>query len=206
MRTIFAAIAAVALSAGASLASTVDFHFGSSHPSYTSKVSKTVDGITLDVTGLRCDGSSCWSSNKLVEWGTGIGIYSNSQDSHQVDGYYRDEYLKLTFSEEVTLDAAKFTYYSADDDFTLHTWNGSKFVFNGHGDACEANCGGSHTVHTYDFAGTYTSTMFLIGAKYDDDDWKFKGVSVTPVPLPAAGFMLLAGLGGLAAMKRRKKT
>lgn len=30
-------------------------------------------------------------------------------------------------------------------------------------------------------------------------------LSVTPVPLPAAGFLLLGGLGGIAAMKRRKK-
>ena len=29
--------------------------------------------------------------------------------------------------------------------------------------------------------------------------------SVTPVPLPAAGWMLLAGVGGLVAMRRRRK-
>lgn len=29
-------------------------------------------------------------------------------------------------------------------------------------------------------------------------------ITVNPVPLPAAGWMLLAGFGGLAALKRRK--
>lgn len=33
----------------------------------------------------------------------------------------------------------------------------------------------------------------------------FTANSIAPVPLPAAGWMLLAGLGGLVAMKRRKK-
>ncbi|MEM8581636.1 MAG: VPLPA-CTERM sorting domain-containing protein, partial [Pseudomonadota bacterium] len=42
------------------------------------------------------------------------------------------------------------------------------------------------------------------GAGLDDnhDDYVWK---VEVVPLPAAGWLLLAGMGGLAAMKRRKK-
>lgn len=36
-------------------------------------------------------------------------------------------------------------------------------------------------------------------------DKLFGYVSLTPVPLPAAGWLLLAGVGGLAAMRRRNK-
>ncbi|ABG30315.1 VPLPA-CTERM sorting domain-containing protein [Roseobacter denitrificans] len=39
----------------------------------------------------------------------------------------------------------------------------------------------------------------------DFDDMAMR-IDIAPVPLPAAGFMLLAGIGGLAAMKRRKKS
>jgi hypothetical protein len=38
----------------------------------------------------------------------------------------------------------------------------------------------------------------LVGAKS-------AGLVVSPVPLPAAGWMLLAGLGGIAALRRRAK-
>ena len=32
------------------------------------------------------------------------------------------------------------------------------------------------------------------------------GGDLTPIPLPAAGWLLMAGVGGLAAMRRRKKS
>lgn len=37
------------------------------------------------------------------------------------------------------------------------------------------------------------------------DGYDVAQISVAPVPLPAAGLMLLGGLGGLAALRRRKK-
>ena len=50
--------------------------------------------------------------------------------------------------------------------------------------------------------------MFLLGAREYFDAWKLKGVSVelqpSAVPLPAAGWMLIASLAGLGAMRRRR--
>jgi hypothetical protein len=41
---------------------------------------------------------------------------------------------------------------------------------------------------------------------YENEQYYVAGMSVAPVPVPAAGLMLLGGLGLLGAMKRRRKT
>lgn len=46
-------------------------------------------------------------------------------------------------------------------------------------------------------------TLSLRGVSGPDS--YISGIGLTPVPLPAAGFMLLAGLGGLGALRARKK-
>ena len=54
-------------------------------------------------------------------------------------------------------------------------------------------------------AGTYS--LFFDGATESDSIGGFiDGIKVEPVPLPAAGFLLIGALGGLAAMRRRKKS
>ena len=63
----------------------------------------------------------------------------------------------------------------------------------------------------YDTMETYTSILFLnqpgSGDFFGFDDMIVgdRGqVTPDPVPLPAAGWMLLAGIGGLAAARRKK--
>ena len=49
------------------------------------------------------------------------------------------------------------------------------------------------------------SILFSVSFTGGDPDGRITGsFTVQPIPIPAAGFLLLAGLGGLAAVRRRK--
>lgn len=52
---------------------------------------------------------------------------------------------------------------------------------------------------------TLTFSAALIGDPRAPDNSDYTIASLSTVPLPAAGWMLLAGLGGMAAMKRRRQ-
>ena len=56
------------------------------------------------------------------------------------------------------------------------------------------------------FAASGSPTYVILDwANAVDNSFSYD-VKIEPIPLPAAGWLLLGGLGGLAAMKRRKKS
>ena len=54
------------------------------------------------------------------------------------------------------------------------------------------------------FNGDFSGISWLSIATSGGGNIRFDNLQVAPVPLPAAGLMLLAGVGGLAALRRRK--
>lgn len=76
-------------------------------------------------------------------------------------------------------------------------------------DSVSGNVGGTRDGNTklviIDFGTKVSGATIEIRSSKVNDSLAIDGASVGVVPLPAAAWMLLAGIGGLAAMRRRQK-
>lgn len=143
--------------------------------------------------------------------GIGVGV----QDDEVTNP---SEFLELVFSDVTTvtgiwvLDLFKFgaDTEQTGDDFTesLLVWFGGRADEFDAPDAVlmatsDAFSNGGWGFLSLDFTGTRLTLGAGSGNEVGEPDFALAAVQV--VPLPAAGFLLLGGLGGLAALKRRKK-
>jgi hypothetical protein len=185
-----------------SLAATETFDFTGYHAgTYYSSASFSGDnGGSVDVTAgtydwVISDGVDTAGDAWVGQWtGYGLGVWSSDGwgwEEHYVDGH-NPEFLKFSFGEDVTLEAISFADYG-NGQFDWYSSNGS---------------GGLNVAMDADVSGTDVGSMFFLGA-WGSMGFKVESITVSydvsEVPLPAAGFLLLGGLGGLAALKRRKK-
>lgn len=200
----------------------LDFHNGDLSVSATGHVLNE-DGSIGDVRRIGQYGFERvfnWNTWSYQRQGGGLGVTTGRHNSHQVNTRGGDEVIQLAFNKTVTLERVYFSLVDWDDDFSLTVVDGESagtfyrnvdIVGNGYG--------------YYDFNQDWTGTTFGIGAAdslckawgvtYSCDNWdnfKLKGVKVSyeemeeisPVPLPAAGWMLIAAVGGMGLMRRRK--
>lgn len=129
------------------------------------------------------------------------------KDEHTIDGKGPNEYVILDFGHhKVDITSITFSYVDRNDDFDIVVYNDGPW--NKPTDtAFDRRLPNNKSVVTSSNFDVESGSMFGIGAYGRNDDFKIKAIhfDVHPIPLPATGIMLLAGLGGLAAMKRRKK-
>lgn len=181
-------------------------------------------GLTLDVTASEYNlftGALQGSNYSVGQYSGGLGVCTGavtnsgdgcSGDNHQVDGRNGDEMVIFTFSESVEILSVTLSLVDSNDHFDFKTFapQGESLIWD-----IDPVGTGTVTTNTSDFPDgaifgtqTFTGTTFGVGAAFNNDDFKISGISFdytpAPVPLPAAGLMLMAGLGGLAVMRRRQ--
>ncbi|MCU0907112.1 MAG: VPLPA-CTERM sorting domain-containing protein [Rhodobacteraceae bacterium] len=232
MRLSAAVVAALLATASVASAATISFNVNSNWTTgdrtFTSNGnSVSVEAFTYGNAAGQGGGTVALASWSGADGGLGIcsDLQSNSsntnssgrcRESHQVDGSGRNELAVLDFGSRVvqltsvTFARAYSTGQRGGDLFDL-------FVFgNGLGAGATQsffdrpiNCGNSGC--TVNVASLMASgSVFGLGAFADASAFKIQAVSFADVPpsvipLPAAGWGLIAGLGALAALKRRRK-
>ena len=183
-------------------------------------------GLTLDVTASEYNifsGALQSPSYSVGQYFGGLGVCSGtvtdsgdgcSGDNHQVDGSNGDEIVIFSFSDVVEILSVTLSLVGGNDQFDFITYEPDNEGLIWSVDPAGT---GTVTTNTADFVNTasfypgpqsFTGSLFGVGAPLGNDEFKITGLSFdytpAPVPLPAAGWMLIAGIGGLAAMRRRQ--
>lgn len=155
----------------------------------------------------------------------GLGICSgtiksgNCSEAHTVDGDGENEMAVLNFgSTIVKLVGITFSYVDKDDKFDLFAFAsgiGSAATQGLLDLAISSSCTTGCYVTGFNLA---QGSVFGIGAFQKKSEFKIRSITFDvipdeppppppppPVPLPAGGWLLLAGLGALAAARKRRK-
>jgi hypothetical protein len=180
-----AIVGAAGLTAGAASAATYTFN----------AVGPSVDWLTIDNFTISpgAYGNLNNGHAQITQTASGLGV-NGLPDSNagNIDGYphFSTEYLRITFDDPVRLLGFTLGNVDGNDDVNVYFDDALDGVYN--------------VVSDNPFDVDRIVSSFIVKATGSNDDFTLAGFQVAPVPLPAAGFLLVGGLGALAALRRRR--
>ena len=145
----------------------------------------------------------------------GLGVYdcrfSNlCLDNPQIDGFGPDEFAIIDFGDlSVEITSITFADWDYNDTFAFGVYEDTEIPASAW--IREANLEGSPSrISTYNFdSGQLVGSIIGFGADSWHDNFRLQSITfdvVSAVPLPAGGLLVLTSLGGLAFMRRRRKS
>ena len=202
----------LALSASAASAATYTFHFSNSYlvpgGDAENKTFRSVEdaGITVDVSGHYYSVGGGGTYNAVGPADVDLnsyGLISNNQDdgesgspNHAIDSWGPDESMVFNFGMDVQFLGTYISWAAGNQKWDVFMDGSLESVETGSG---------------WETLNYGLADNFAIGTRYNGGHSAIKlkkiKIDYTPlevIPLPAAGWLMLAGLGGLAAVRRRK--
>lgn len=200
-RVLGASVVSVGLVVGAASAAVYDFR-GSANPSGPvlscdfDPLLNTDCEVTFNEHGLGVDGFGP---------DTDFGTIPDLQPD-QIDSFpFSSETLIIEFFPTARWNSITFGKWGRKDDVTLVVDSGAELTFG-------PNISGDDDYeYTVDLGGIISKSLKVVALwepcscdGLGNDKFTVAELDVEVIPLPAAGWLLLAGIGGLAAFRRRK--
>lgn len=214
-KTLIAA-ATVGLMSTAAVASTLSGEFWDAPGNSIANINDGIAYATSNAATATFTSTAINYGDSTTNWDIGTTANFLQADSGSLNPaaagalYFQESVLRL--SGQVSINTGDIVTVTSDDGFRLII-NGVQL--NPGIDNAGINCGSdegirppgcTNNMEWMGPSGTYAATLWYIeGNESQAQLISNLGAYATPVPIPAAGFLLIGALGGLAALKRRKK-